>query len=156
MPIRVHRICGHDETLWVQPPIWYIRRVAEAEPCLLCAKGWGDDPSARRQRVVEWTAEEDRSIVEGIRKGEAWGAIALRIGRSPSSVRDRAIRMGWYSNHSRSSSPPEARPWSEEETRRLRHGKERGLSWTDIASQLGRTPEAARKRWQLVKHRPVR
>jgi hypothetical protein len=105
-----------------------------------------------------WTAEEDGRLVDGFGSGEAIEDLAAALGRQPSAVTSRLMKVGLVpasgeaadpSGHVRAVDHAREGGWTAEDDGRLVAGFRAGAVVADLAAELGRSPSEVEAR--LVK-----
>lgn len=93
----------------------------------------------------DWTEEEVRYLRSRKKKMKA-ESIAHHLGKSVSSVKNKASRLGLSLQRN---------PWSQEDLDTLTSMVERDCSWQEVSEAIGKTPSACRKKaYDLMTQRP--
>lgn len=90
-----------------------------------------------------WTDERVGTLKRMVRDGSTYTQVANRLGCLRSAAIAKANRLGLASRHAPSRAP---RRWTASEKLQLRNLLEEGLTASQVARRLGRTPQAVRDR----------
>jgi len=142
------------ERSWSKEDVEYLKRYAKDTSTKHIAKRLGKSIKAVRTKATRlgislqkrhraWSDDQVDTLFRMVEENRPWSEIAEAIGKKADVCRKRAYDFMLKADHKRR--------WTQEEDDRLKILREdKGMSFLEIANQLGRSMQATRKRYYRI------